>query len=414
MKNTQDVSSDREIKALPIPEKTTIHSVEGVKGLKIHVYPSGTKVFKYKYRQSNAIYTHVTVGTFKYGLFGIVEATKKANVALAKITMKNIDYVDHNPQNFFELWEDYKKETAKSRAHLKTINEIISRFERLFLPLVKDIPLEIIDEPAQVRPIFLRALKSLQTEDNPRTTTLVKVINQLNLCLDHSTIKGLIKINPVRVISQNFKNFFIKAKSEPRKAFTSEKELVPFFEAVNNYFGDSIVKDCMKWTIMYAVRPVNARMAKWEDIDFSEKVWRIKGSDMKMGEDFVLPLTDTAIRFLKKVRTYDRPDREYIFSHLGYHTPMSDGTMRMALIRMGFKGEVHMHGFRSTFRTMMSEMNFEKKLGFTEEVLSLCIDHKFRKVVRSDESYHRAKFEDGKRKAFNYWHKKLREWGLEI
>ena len=169
----------------------------------------------------------------------------------------------------------------------------------------------------------------------------------------------------------------------------------------------------MKWTMLYALRPSNARLARWEDINLDKKEWNIKADDMKMKEGFTIPLTDTAIKLLKSLPTYMNK-RGYLFKGVISGKPISDNSMRMGLKRLGYSDEMDMHGFRSSFRTIMSELNYKEKLGFTEEIMSLCIDHKFRKAIKSDESYNRAKFEDGKKEVFTYWHGKLLEWGLKI
>jgi hypothetical protein len=69
-----------------------------------------------------------------------------------------------------------------------------------------------------------------------------------------------------------------------------------------------------------------------------------------------------------------------------------------------------MHGFRSSLRTILSELNVEERISFSEEVPSLCIDHRLRNVVKSGQSYQRAKFEKAKREVFEYWHSKITAW----
>lgn len=273
--------------------------------------------------------------------------------------------------------------------------------------------ISLIRDTVKARPIFLRILKSLQTENNPRTNTVNKILNRLNQIFDYAVINGLLADNPTRIISQNFSKHFIIKKQIPRKAILDIDHLSHFLKSIDEYWGDINVPLCMKWTILFAVRPSNAREARWKDINFDKKEWKIEGINMKMGEDFILPLTDTAIKFLRSLPTYGK-NEEFLFRGANAGKPMSDNTMRMAVIRLGFKGVVDMHGFRSTFQTLMSEINYTEKLGFSKQVLSLCLDHQLRHKVKSDKAYNRARYEQGKRDIFEYWHKFLVKWGLKI
>ena len=59
-------------------------------------------------------------------------------------------------------------------------------------------------------PIFLNALKSLQTIGNPKSDTVKKLLNRLNQVFDFAVINGYIENNPTRILSRNFeKNFFL-------------------------------------------------------------------------------------------------------------------------------------------------------------------------------------------------------------
>ena len=134
---------------------------------------------------------------------------------------------------------------------------------------------------------------------------------------------------------------------------------------------------------------------------------------MKMVEEFVLLLADAAIEFLRAQKSFSTQKLQYVFEGVEYGEPISDNRMRMALKKIGYDGIMDIYGFRSSLRTILSELNVEEKLGCSKEVLSLCIDHRLRNVVKSDQSYQIAKFEKAKRDIFEYWHSKIIEWGAQ-
>ena len=409
-----EVSTEKEIERINIVDGKKEFSVKGIKGLKLFCYSTGGKIFKFKYQLEGGNYTTKTLGEWIKAVYGIKQAGDDAIEILRKI--KSGEDVSGNNslvKNFYELWTIYKEDALKTQK-FKTLKSEMSRFEFNLLDIVKHVDIETIKKPSKATPFFLNALRSLQDEDNPKSDTVKKVLGRLNQVFDFAIIKGIIEVNPTRILSQNFSKNFIKVEQTPRKAIVDIDKFKILLTDINEYWGSIHIKNCIKWVAMYALRPSNARFMKWEDVDLLKKEWRIKNTDMKMGEEFILPLTDAAIEFLRTQKSFSTQKSQYVFEGVKYGEPISDNSMRMALKKIGYDGIMDMHGFRSSLRTILSELNVEEKLGFSEEVLSLCIDHRLRNVVKSDQSYQRAKFENAKREIFEYWHSKIIEWGLKI
>lgn len=411
-KEMATIGTEKEIKALvaPLFGKAS-YTVKGQKALKLYHYASGGKIFKLRYKDKKGNYTTQTIGVWQEKIYGIAEALRDAFPYLQSLSEHKAIH-KNKIENFAELWKLYKEDALKTQK-FKTLPSELSRFEYNLLDLVKDVSIEEMSSQRVSAPIFLNALKSLQTLANPKSDTVKKVLNRLNQVFDFAVINGYLENNPTRILSRNFEKNFIKIAPTPRKAITDIDRFKILISSVSEYWGDVNVLACMKWTMLYALRPSNARLARWEDINLDKKEWNIKADDMKMGESFTIPLTDMAVKLLEGLPTYMNK-RGYLFKGVMVGKPISDNSMRMGLKRLGYSDEMDMHGFRSSFRTIMSELNYKEKLGFTEEIMSLCIDHKFRKAIKSDESYNRARFEDGKKDVFTYWHNRLLEWGLKI
>ncbi|MBE2985428.1 tyrosine-type recombinase/integrase [Campylobacter sp. RM9344] len=408
-----EISTEKQIESITVASGKKEFSVKGVKGLKLFCYATGGKIFKFKY-QLGSSYTTKTLGEWIKAVYGIKQAQDDAIEVLKKLRDgEEIGKTSVQIKNFGELWAMYKQDALKTQK-FKTLQGELSRFEFNLLSALKNTDMQIINIPSKATPLFLDALRSIQTTDNPKSDTVKKLLGRLNQVFDYAIIKGLIQANPTRILSANFSKNFIKVQSEPRKAIVDVDKFKILLSDINEYWGDINVINCLKWTILYALRPSNARLARWEDVDLIKKEWVINGEYMKMGETFILPLTDEAIEFLQTQKMYNRQNSGFIFEGVKHGAPISDNSMRMMLKKLGYDGKMDVHGFRSSLRTILSELNFEEKLGFTEEILSLCIDHKLRNIIKSDESYQRAKFEKAKREVFEYWHKRLREWGLKF
>jgi len=84
-----------------------------------------------------------------------------------------------------------------------------------------------------------------------------------------------------------------------------------------------------------------------------------------------VPLTDQVIRLILEIKQYNLSDK-FLFPGLSSDRPISDGTMRMSLWRMGYTSEqMTVHGFRHMASTRLNEMGYhpdwiERQLAHTE------------------------------------------------
>jgi integrase len=135
------------------------------------------------------------------------------------------------------------------------------------------------------------------------------------------------------------------------------------------------------------VRPVELRKAQWSEINFEEQVWSIAANKMKSRRDHIVPLSKQAIEVLKEQREETgHLNTDWVFpSQVRPKQPMSDGTVNMAIKRLGFGKELVAHGFRALARTVIRE-----KLGLDSEIIERQLAHKASGPL--GESYDRTKF----------------------
>jgi integrase len=111
---------------------------------------------------------------------------------------------------------------------------------------------------------------------------------------------------------------------------------------------------CLELVILTAVRTNEALGARWDEFDFKAKTWTIPGSRTKTGKEHRVPLSAPAVELLERLHKSRQDGEEFVFPGRGRRAPLSDGAMLMMLERMG-RGDVTVHGFRSTFRDWAGE-----------------------------------------------------------
>jgi integrase len=95
--------------------------------------------------------------------------------------------------------------------------------------------------------------------------------------------------------------------------------------------------------------------AQWSEFDFDNARWDVPKERMKMRRPHIVPLARQTLELLDLLRKLSG-DSKWLFPGMGPKNPtMSDGTILMALKRMGYKGEMTGHGFRGVASTILHE-----------------------------------------------------------
>ena len=113
-----------------------------------------------------------------------------------------------------------------------------------------------------------------------------------------------------------------------------------------------LTKLCFEFLVLTAARSGEARLARWEEIDWQELSWTIPPSRMKAGREHKVPLSRRAVEILQTAREISGGN-ELIFPSSRQNKPLS----YMALLRLLQRLEIPcvVHGFRSSFATWFLE-----------------------------------------------------------
>lgn len=155
-------------------------------------------------------------------------------------------------------------------------------------------------------------------------------------------------------------------KPKPRPALPFSR-MYDFMTEMRKQEG--ISPAALEFQIYCASRPGEVRFAKWAEIDFEEKIWRIPAERMKAEKPHEVPLAGAAIDLLKRLPRFDGCD--WVFTADGKNC-ISEATANSVIQRMNEpeivwtdplqeNKPVVAHGFRSSFRDWAGETtNFDR------------------------------------------------------
>lgn len=169
-------------------------------------------------------------------------------------------------------------------------------------------------------------------------------------------------------------------------SITEPSAVGELLRAIDSYQGAVVTRCALRLAPLTFVRPGELRKAEWAQFDLAAAEWRIPGDRMKMGKDLIVPLSRQAMDVLHELKPRTGHG-QYLFKsvHRGAR-PMSENTINAALRRLGFTGDVMTgHGFRAMARTLLDEI-----LGYRVE----WIEHQLAHQVRdpNGRAYNRTAF----------------------
>jgi integrase len=148
---------------------------------------------------------------------------------------------------------------------------------------------------------------------------------------------------------------------------------------------EGVTARALEFVILTATRSSEVRGAEWHEIDFEARLWTIpakrpNGTGMKAGKEHRVPLSDAAVKLLESLPRYEGNSLIFPSSKTGGMT--SDSALMAVLRRMG-RGDLTVHGFRSTFGDWAGE-----KTDYQYEVRQQAIAHKL--PDKADAAYFRS------------------------
>ena len=161
-------------------------------------------------------------------------------------------------------------------------------------------------------------------------------------------------------------------------------DLPDFLRRLEDYPGHQTTATAMKLLMLTAVRPGEICGARWEEFDFEHAEWVIPAERMKMGEEHIVPLSRQAIALLEQLKELTGHDPHLFPANSTKSAHIPTGTLRNAIVKLGYADRFNPHGARGTFSTACNEA------GFRADVIEAQLAHAERNQVRG--SYNRAQY----------------------
>ena len=143
--------------------------------------------------------------------------------------------------------------------------------------------------------------------------------------------------------------------------------------------------------ILTATRTSEVLNAKWSEIDLEAGLWVIPKERMKGFREHRVPLSEPATQLLRE----QTQRGEYVFPGAKNGTPLSNMACLQTLRRMG-RGDLTVHGFRSTFRDWVSEST-----SYPRDVAEMALAHTIED--KSEAAYRRGDLIEKRRVLMSDW-----------
>lgn len=322
-------------------------------GLFLQIMPNGSKYWRLKYRYLKKEKL-LALGT--YPLVSLLEARQERDEA-KKILAKSQDpsyekkreYRNalHNSSSTFKAvaleWRETKKEQWSKGHYLN----VLRRMESDLFPIIGSEPINKIEAQD-----LLIALRKVEKRDALEMVARCRQI--CSMVFRYGVLTGKCKYNPAIDLQGA-----LRTRRKKHFAAINSNEIPELLRAIelNEARLFARTRRAIQLSMLTFVRPGELRMARWSEINISKKEWLIPAERMKARRPHIVPLSDQAISILEKQKDETgHINTDYVFpGRSDPQEPMSDGTVRIALQRLGFKDRMTAHGFRALARTAIRE-----------------------------------------------------------
>lgn len=336
-------------------------------GLYLLIKTNGAKLWRFNYYKPANNKKRALIGLGSYPEISLAKA-REIRETYRALLAQGIDPQTHRLQqehqkalaqvNTFGKVAEQWKEKKEGEIELKTVKKYWASLSLHVLPYIENYPITDI-LPTLVIPVLRKV------EERGALDMVHRLSQYINDILKFAVNNGFIPFNPCSNISSTFKKH--KKSNNPR---ISSEELPELMRKLSTAQIELQTQLLIQFQLLTMVRGVEAREAKWEEIDFTDKLWVIPAERMKSREIHKVPLSTQAIRVLERLKQFTG---HYIYlfpKRTNPREPMSNATANTALKRMGYDGKQTAHGLRGLARTYLAEQ------GITHEHAEACLAHK--------------------------------------
>ncbi len=331
------------------------------KGMYLLVTKNGSKYFRLDYRFNG------NRKTLALGIFpetSLKEAREIRDQAKKKIALK---------------WFESKIHLIEQKTHKKKLR----RFELHVFPIIGHMIITKVKSPD-----VLSVVKPLIAKQQLDTTHRVRA--ELSEIFCFAIVHGIIEYDPAQPVAKQIPSH----KAEHRAALTEPKDVAKLLRDIYNYQRTFVVQCAFKLSPLLFQRPGEIRQMERKDLDLNAKEWRYLVTKTKI--QHIVPLSRQSLAIIESIEPLTGSGRYVFPSRRNDGRPMSENTIRTALMTLGYGGDVmSAHGFRTIASTLLNEQ------GWTPDAIERQLSHMPKDQVRA--AYNRAQYLDERKKLMQYW-----------
>ncbi len=377
-------SAIRAIKPGDSPQKKAVGG-----GLVLITYPTGSKLWRLRYRRPNGKETMLSLGA--YPDIGLAEARNVANAIRLSMKSGNADPVREKARErevaavaeattfagCANLYMKKKVWPTKVERHARRLQALL---DNDISPKIGAMPVSDI-KPADI----MRALTPI--EKRGAADTAHRALSLIRKVMQYAAVLGIIDADPTAGVRMLLSDAPAR-KNHP--ALVRPADVGEFVRKLQ----DSNMEPWRKAGILFHVylfqRPSEIRLMQWADIDRSDWVWRFRVT--KTGIDHAVPIPTQVRRLLKDLHAVSGGGA-FVFPSSG-KVRSRDGAMSLFPLQQGIRDmgydtqkQVNLHGWRATARTLLAE-----RLKYDPRLIELQLAH--RPPESHGSAYNRAIFID--------------------
>lgn len=387
-RTTRPLTNTEVLRAKALEKDLTLHDGDG---LFLIVKTSGKKLWRFRY-QRPATKQRTMMGLGAFPALSLADA-RGLRVDYLALLANGID-----PQIQAEVAEEQQQialdsifsNVAANWFKLKSKSVTPDYAKDIWRSLEKDVFPAIGEVPVQQvkARTLVEALEPIKARG--ALETVRRLVQRINEIMIYAVNTGLIDANPASGVGMAFE------KPKKQNMPTLRPEELPKLMRSLVMSNLSVPTRCLiEWQLLTLVRPSEASGARWVEIDFDAKLWRIPAERMKAKREHIVPLSPQALEILDVMKPVSA-HREHVFpSRNDPKQPMNSQTANAALKRIGYGGKLVAHGLRSIASTAMNEK------GFNPDVIEAALAHSDKNEVRR--AYNRSDYLEHRKELMLWW-----------
>ena len=384
--------NDRQIKNAKPAEKP--FKLNDGKGLYLYINTSGGKLWRFDFSHNGK---RKTLSIGKYPTVSLVEARQAAENA-RRLLVSGQDPSEAKQQEKRErqaaalnTFESIARRWHTDNLHRWKENHaarVLRYFETDVFPAIGAMSIQEIrvsDIKAVIDGVMVRGVNN----------TAEKIREWTGAIFDYAVMLEIVETNPAYSLRK-----YIPSKQTDHRPALPREELTEFFRRLILAEIEPQNRIALILNMLTFLRSTELRGGQWNEIDFDAAMWTVPAQRMKHEKTapkppHAVPLADWTLELLVELKELTGNTPFLFPSRTKTDGFISDATIGRIIERMGYKGRVTPHGFRSLASSVLNEQ------GFNPDAIERQLAHIENNKIRA--AYNRADYLN-ERKEFMQWY----------